>query len=449
MTVDVSLRADRRDLLNDEDWGWWRPGCVGDDAEGQVSIAVRRQGVAVCPLRFSHYLQQLATGKFGERWRVSSRGVVAIAGSGVRMSFTQYPHHVDKSRAGEWQLMACRGVEVDVSLATGSALGSTLLCDEWLKASCQRITDGLEACLVPVTPTGVPCWSLPGASASDAGRAATWEAPPPLPVALVDTVPMLFYHLVVECLTTREAVLLACTCSCLAEALLGESAGEELRLAGTAALAASLAASSSTSNGEDASQAPCTMLHPREDPTFAKLHVHGLLPLRAVATYVTAFAATRPCIVPDSGLVFFDAADAEAAGVAWLDLLARERREDPTGGCAPLQVGGELNHSGAGAGVNADGAANAGLASSSPHHFVVDFTWRPHILEHFFSACGQSTYSALARVEIPAGAEFFSDSVSTNGRRPPLPPALCLPPSASARYSSHSLCLPEGPARPP
>ena len=70
----------------------------------------------------------------------------------------------------------------------------------------------------------------------------------------------------------------------------------------------------------------------KDDPQCAALHLHALLPMGAVHTYVRGFKRARVEIEPFPGLRFSSAAEAEAAGVTWLELS--ELADESTVGAA-------------------------------------------------------------------------------------------------------------------
>jgi len=103
--------------------------------------------------------------------------------------------------------------------------------------------------------------------------------------------------------------------------------------------------------------------HKKDDPKMTELHLHTLLPLRAINTYAQAFATANVEIIPYPGLRFSEPLEAEAAAMTWLDLAA---------------IGGE-------------GSA----------HFVVDLTWRHETIREFLAAGpNASTKSALAKLDV-------------------------------------------------
>ena len=69
------------------------------------------------------------------------------------------------------------------------------------------------------------------------------------------------------------------------------------------------------------------MLHAKDDPSFQRLHVHGMLSPRAAATYADAHEM-RQRDQPFPGLALSDAVEAEAAAITWLE-LAEVRASDP------------------------------------------------------------------------------------------------------------------------
>ena len=360
------LGDDKRDLLNDEDWGFWS----ADGEHDHTFVQITRQGVAVDPLRFAQWMLNIAQGDFGD---VRSRGIVAVAGSSTRLSFNAAANLVERVSTSEWPSLRSRYVDIVIFADA----------DGCRRRHREMLTERFESCLLPVA-----SWAR--------DPEANTVRPAPLPLALVESMPCLFYCLVVEHLTTSEALRLACSCTCMAEALLGEEGGDELHRAGKVLLAAPAPAAS------ELVPSP-RMLHPKGPAELAKLHVHGLLPLRVAACYAEAFAASGSTIVPEAGLVFADAAEAEAAGVAWLEIVQERRR---------LHRGSTI------------GSTSALVAfprqAAPPYWFVVDFTWRPATIEQFFSGgdgaaggdgvAGWSTFSALARVEVNDELAFCQDT---------------------------------------
>lgn len=361
-------------------------GCLGEQPN-RISFKIERAGVAADPLKLAHWLRVLAGREFGHCYdpSASAHGTAAVAGSIACLTFRLADRQLEWATAEPAPGLADRGVRVfvDAGAACQRHRSGFEACRAW-------VTESFEACLVPVAwrddapragssaapmASTVPARYSCGAhvpSAAEPGRAQEpADDEPPLPLALLEAVPELFYSLVVEFLTTREAARLACACARLADALLGEGSGDELRRAGK------------TLGAERPRGAPRRMCHGKSG--LAELHVHGVLSLRAAATYASAFAASGAEIVPTAGLGFADAGEVEAAGATWLE-ISHELRQERRG----LE----------GAGRPDDAAR--------PHYFVLDFTWRADTTALFFSddptkECYRSTSSALVALDVVGG----------------------------------------------
>lgn len=115
----------------------------------------------------------------------------------------------------------------------------------------------------------------------------------------------------------------------------------------------------------------------------AEFWLHGLLPLRSVASYVRAWRVSALQLSTSSSvehlygepLVFDDVADIEAAAVMWLEL-------------------GEV-------------------PSSGTVNIVTEFKWRPETMASFFEVTGSATNSALVKltVEDPGGDAELEDDL--------------------------------------
>lgn len=304
------------------------------------TFSVVREGWCVEPLLFARWLRKLSSQKkeeIGTLYR--SKGVLAVAGSDARLVFHAVADVMEKSLVGKWPV----GKPPSVRLVfIGKALNK-----QWL-------TESFNECLQPWRPRLAPP-PVGGADALSAALHATFlGAQRSLPLALRAAAPEIFYSLIVDHLTTRETVCVARTCHELAEALLGANGGAELCATG-AARPADAPITSALAAG----------FHPKDDPKHRGLRLHGLMPLGAVGTYADAFARCGAEIIPFPGLSFRDAAEAEAAGVTWLE-LAEVR--DPTG---------------------------------KEQCFVLDFAWRPETIATFLAAGPEaSTQSALTKIDV-------------------------------------------------
>ena len=312
------------------------------------TFSIVRDGVCVEPLLFARWLRKLASQKkedVGTLYR--SKGVLAVAGSDARLVFHAVADVMEKSYIGTWPEKTPPGVRI--------VFIGKLLNKEWLTISfteCLRaVPKARRLARVPPPP---PSTTAPTSEALEAALAATGLSNRSLLLALRSSMPDLFYAVVVEHLTSCEAVAVASTCKELFTSLLGPRGGAELVAAGA----------SRGSHAAGAAAQPAAF-HKKDDPHHKGLRMHGMLPLSAVGTYADAFARCGAEIIPYPGLAFRDAADVEAAGVTWLELA---EVKDPTG-----------------------------IESC----YVLDFTWRLETIATFLAAgASASTQSALTKIDV-------------------------------------------------
>jgi len=128
---------------------------------------------------------------------------------------------------------------------------------------------------------------------------------------------------------------------------------------------------------------PHLALHAPRDHFHTRLHLHGLLPLGAVATYARAFAAAAVELgaIAAPGLRFGGAADVEAVGIAWLELAeARGGLSSVTGRRRTAEK--EDRRSDAPATAAVASAAAAAATATSFH--LLEFRWRAETVAQFF-----------------------------------------------------------------
>ena len=124
---------------------------------------------------------------------------------------------------------------------------------------------------------------------------------------------------------------------------------------------------------------PHLALHALRDPSHRQLHLHGLLPLRAVATYARAFAAATVELgaLAAPGLRFRSAADVEAAGVMWLE-LTDARGLSSAAGRWPAAVAGSATE------PTAATASDAAIAGKTTSFHLLEFRLRAETVAQFF-----------------------------------------------------------------
>ena len=290
-----------------------------------TTFSLVRRGHAVDPLLFARWVRALANLKPDEAGTVYRvKGVLAIAASHRRLAFHAVADVMERQDIGIWP----RGSDVGCKIVfIGKRLERS-----WFE-------DSFDATLVPIKPPLRP--PPPPARDADAGGTADALADGGLLLALLDRAPTALYRVIAH-VSTVDAVHVALTCARLHDALFGESGGDALLatdhhpaidVAAPAVTAATATAASATTAMTAMTGPPCRGYHLRGDELRASLHLHTLLPLGAVGTYVRAFRDARVQILPSPGLVYSTAAEAEAAGVTWLELAevrSPARRDMPS-----------------------------------------------------------------------------------------------------------------------
>jgi len=332
------------------------------------TFSLVRERVAVEPLLFARWLRKVSSAKpeeVGTLYR--SKGVLAVVGVSERLVFHAVADVMEKEYVGAWPEGTTPGIKL---VFIGKQLNKA-----WF-------TSTFEECLRPWRPP----LQQPHALAADMAARLDLGGHGVLLGLLVDS-PELFGALVVQQLTSQEATRLARVCTRMHDALLGPAGGAALAAA-AAALAHEKAAGLTP-----ALLAPA--FHKKDDPKHNGLRLHGMLPLGAVDTYARAFTACGAEIVPYPGLAFADAAEVEAAGVAWEEL-----RE---------------------------------VKSPDESAYVIDFTWRRETIATFLAAGPTaSTQSALAKLDVYNESEDEWDTLRFRLMLWPAAPATPATPAAPA-----------------
>ena len=353
--------------------------------------------------------EQLATARredVGTLYR--AKGICAVVGSSHRLVFHAVADVMEKKLLGPWP----DGVRPSIKMVF---IGKRL----------RRLwfVEGLEACLVPLrpllraptattaavtatttvaataainAPTTEP--SLDCGSGSGSGSSSGSGFMRPL-WRLLAAPPEVLVHLLGG-LPSKSVAAFACTCTRAADALLSDEGAHAFL----------------TAAAQIASRGPsrCNLVgfHSKDDPTSERLHLHTLLPLRAIGTYAHAVSCARVELVPYPGLRFSDVSELEASAITWLDLAKLEGRDrdltklESAGGESGSPHGGPHGGGGAGgggggAGGGGGGAGGGGGGAGDASHFVVDFTWRHETIEQFLSAGpSASTKSAVSSIDV-------------------------------------------------
>jgi hypothetical protein len=271
-------------------------------------------------LQFARWMRRLATIKPDDQGVLyRSKAVLAVAGSNKRLVFHAVSGVMEKEVVSEWPAGATKGCKI---VFIGKKLQR-----EWFETT-------FKTTLQPIRSD----FALT-ASASSSASAAT-IARDGILVALLRQAPAAFYRTMAHCLSV-DVLSTGYTCRELANAVFGTDSGEQLMAAGRGF------------HG----------FHKKGDDKLGLLRLHTVLPMASVATYARAFVASKVQVVTYPGLLYRNEAEAESAGVTWLELAEQ-----------------------------ADEATNV---------FVVDFTWRSATIAEFCSSGPDaSTKSTLVKTDV-------------------------------------------------
>ncbi|KAL1530718.1 hypothetical protein AB1Y20_001617 [Prymnesium parvum] len=282
------------------------------------SFSLTYPGLAVDPLKFARWTRILAmmdTESHGRLYRC--KAILAVAGSPQQLAFHAVGDVMDKHVIGTWPTRAAACCKI---VFIGEDLNRT-----WLE-------DGFTACLKP--------WCSCSIASEDERFPTCAQESVVCRVASSSTAA--FFALMMHC-STREVVRISRTCRQLARLLLGPQGTEQMLTVGRQYTHLSLYAGGSGAQ-------------------LDLLHLHALVPLEVVPTYVAAASVPRMALVPQPGLRFRSAADLEACGVTFLEI--------------------------------------AEMADADCRCFVIDFSWREETIKRFLaSGPDASTKSALATVD--------------------------------------------------
>jgi len=323
------------------------------------TFSLVRDGMCVEPLRFARWVRTIAAAKPEENGTLyRSKGVLAVEGSGQRLVFHAVSDVMEKEFVGPWPTAARVGCKIVF-------IGKKLNRDFF--------ESGFEACLRPIRRT--------------AHRVAV-NTPSGCLLSLVASPRALC--LVLTHLPSSSVASLACTCATLHAFVYAEATSDTM-----------------TAHGAPLNSTADVAFQAKDDPSMSRMHLHTMLPMGAVNTYVRAFRTANVELLPYPGLRFSSAAEVEAAGVTWLELCD--------------------------------------LADASAHstNFVCDFTWRAETIETFIDAGAKaSTQSALSKIEVFNNEEEEWDTMRFR---------LCLWPPEAAEADAALAALPgvADPAQPP
>jgi len=291
------------------------------------TFSLVREGMEVEPLLFARWVRRLATIKKEEQGTLyRCKGLLAAAGSSERLAFHAVSDVTEQELVGPWPSRGARGCKI---VFIGKKLDRA-----WFEASFDETLRPIAEPLRPQPLLSELALISTGASSS-------------LLLQLLVSSPDSLCLALRGC-TSKDVAQVGSACALLHDAVYGAS--------GTAML------------NDRSSAAVSLAFHAKDDLACTKLHLHTLLPMGALNTYVRAFRAANVEVLNSPGLRFSSSADATAMGVTWLEL--------------------------------------AEMQDEKSTNFVVDFTWRAETIATFVASGPEaSTSSALVK------ADVFSDDV--------------------------------------
>ncbi|CAM9412853.1 unnamed protein product, partial [Phaeothamnion confervicola] len=335
------------DLNHGHDHGEGSGGSASRHNNQVGSFSLLRPGMEVGPLEFSRWVRTLSAlpEEAGTLYRC--KAVLAAAGLGRKLVFHAVSDVLEKVTAGPWATGEPRGCKI---VFIGKRLDKAFF------------TAGFDATLRPVwrplrlVIAAPAAAAAAGATAADSAvaavaleGAATAAGGNDLLLRILQHSPGAFYRVLLN-VTTADAASVGMASPQLADAVCGtEAHGFYEAVAGAAV------------KGH----------HPFGAKGF---YLHGLLPMAAAASYVRAFRESKAEVCAIAGLVFSSAAEAEAAGVTWLEVCA--------------------------------------LADGEARLYVHEFAWRAETITEFFAQPDSATSSALVKIEYEIEDDDAFDEVT-------------------------------------